>query len=316
MERSSLPVAVIGAGPVGLAAAAHLHERGIPFVVFEVGDDIAASVRAWAHVRLFSPWGFNIDPEARRLLETGGWTAPDPDEHPTGGDLIEQYLEPLALLPGISANLRTKRLVTWVTRLGVDKVRTAGRAQAPFVLATDSPYGFERTLASAVIDASGTWTQPNPLGADGRPAIGERRANGRIDYGIPDVLGRDRPRYSARRIAVVGSGHSAQNLVRDLAALAVRHPCTSVTWVLRRARPGQTLGGGRDDQLPERARLGAEARALVASRVVAFETGFHVDELVTADHGVVLLSADGRKLGPFDRVVAATGFRPDLGMLG
>ena len=51
----SLPVAVIGAGPVGLAAAAHLVERGIEPIVFEKGDRVGAAVRQWGHVRVFSP---------------------------------------------------------------------------------------------------------------------------------------------------------------------------------------------------------------------------------------------------------------------
>ena len=127
MNHETLPVAVIGAGSVGLAAAAHLNERGIPFVVFEVGDDIAASIRDWAHVQLFSPWSYNIDPAARRLLTTNGWLSPDPDAHPTGGELIEHYLEPLALLPEISIGLRTNRLVTAITRAGADKVTSSGR---------------------------------------------------------------------------------------------------------------------------------------------------------------------------------------------
>ena len=312
MDLNTLPVAVIGAGPVGLAAAAHLHEREIPFVIFEVGDDVAASVRDWAHVQLFSPWRMNIDAAARRLLVADGWLVPDPEGHPTGAELIEHYLEPLALLPEVSASLRTNRLVTSVTRLGMDKVRTPGRAGTPFVVATESPYGLERTLASAVIDASGTWTQPNPLGADGRPAIGERRAEGRVDYGIPDVLGRDRPRYAGRRVAVVGSGHSAQNVVSDLATLAAQKPSTSITWIIRRREAGPMFGGGHDDQLPQRGRLGAAARALVESGRVRLETGVRVEEVDTLDDGVVVMSADGRKLGPFDRVVAATGFRPDL----
>ena len=313
--ETTLPVAVLGAGPVGLAAAANLAERHIPFVLFEAGDDVAASVRDWEHVQLFSPWRFNLDPAARRLLEPTGWQAPHPDEHPTGGELIDRYLAPLALLPAIAEDLRTNRLVTSVTRHGLDKVRSPGREDAPFVVITDGPHGLERTLAAAVIDATGTWTSPNPLGADGVPAAGERRAADRIDHGIPDVLGRDRHRYAGRRIAVVGSGHSAQNVIRDLAALAARYDSTEVTWVLRRSEVGQMFGGGRDDQLPERGRLGADARHAVDDGLVALEHGFRVEEIANVDDGVVLLSDDGRKVGPFDRVVAATGFRPDLAPL-
>ncbi len=315
MATIPLPVAVLGAGPVGLAAAANLHERNIPFVLFEVGDDVAASVRDWAHVQLFSPWRYNLDPASRRLLERTGWEAPPAEEHPTGSDLVERYLAPLALLPQIATGLRTNRLVTSVTRAGFDKVRTSGRQDVPFVVTTEGPTGPERTLASAVIDATGTWTSPNPLGADGTPALGEGRGGDRIDHGIPDVLGQHRVRYQGRRVAVVGSGHSAQNVIRDLVRLVDRDDTTEVTWVLRRADPGQMFGGRADDQLPERGRLGSDAQAAVDRGAVQLETGFRIDEVPTTDEGVFLLSDDGRKLGPFDRVVAATGFRPDLEIL-
>ncbi|WP_228374288.1 FAD-dependent oxidoreductase [Demequina phytophila] len=67
--NAHLPVAIIGAGPVGLAAAAHLLGRGIDFVVLESGPSVGANVRAWGHTRLFSPWRHLVDPAARRLLE-------------------------------------------------------------------------------------------------------------------------------------------------------------------------------------------------------------------------------------------------------
>src|SRR6266508_3400519 len=96
MTENPVVVAVIGAGPVGLAAAAHLGARGIEPLVFEAGERVGASVREWGHVRVFSPWGFNIDPVAQRLLTASGWTAPDAEAYPTGAEIVERYLEPLA----------------------------------------------------------------------------------------------------------------------------------------------------------------------------------------------------------------------------
>src|ERR687889_554195 len=89
---SQLPVVVIGAGPVGLAAAAHLLEQGLEPLVLEAGDEPGAAVRAWAHVRLFSPWEYDVDAAAARLLESTGWSSPDPAELPTGAELLERYL--------------------------------------------------------------------------------------------------------------------------------------------------------------------------------------------------------------------------------
>src|SRR3954468_17992479 len=92
----ALPVAVIGAGPAGLAAVAHLTERGIPFIVFEAGNAVGANLAGYAHVRLFSPWQFNTDKAAVRLLEARGWKKPQPSALPTAGEVVEQYLKPLA----------------------------------------------------------------------------------------------------------------------------------------------------------------------------------------------------------------------------
>lgn len=313
VDTNVLPVAVIGAGPVGLAAAAHLLERGVPFIVFEVGDDIATSVRDWGHVQLFSPWRFDVDSAARRLLEGHGWVAPDPDGYPTGAELIDQYLAPLALIPGIAARLRTGRLVTGITRAGLDKLRTEGRQRAPFVVMTERISGVERTLARAVIDATGTWLRPNPIGADGRRAIGE--AADRIVHGIPDVDGKGPLHYAGRHVAVVGSGHSAQHTIRALARLARRHPGTQITWLVRRAEAGQMFGGQADDQLPERGRLGADALDVVSRGDVRFITGFRTAEVLATDDGTLLIDESGRSAGPFDQIVGATGFRPDFSFL-
>ncbi|GGK22808.1 flavoprotein [Pilimelia terevasa] len=303
-----LPVAVIGAGPVGLAAASHLHERGLPFVVLEAGDSIAASVRRWSHVRLFSPWRYNIDAAARRLLDAAGWTAPDDEALPTGGQLVEQYLQPLGKLPAIADNLRLGARVVAIARAGVDRVRSAGRENQPFVIrladGTDLP-------AAAIIDAAGTWRTPNPLGVNGLPAHGEPDAADLIDHALPDVLGADRQAHAGRHTVVVGAGHSAANTLLDLAVLAETAPDTRITWAIRSASATRAYGGEQADQLPARGALGAGLRTLVDAGRVALVDGFGVHTVRrTTTSGVELVARDGRTLAA-DRVVAATGFRPD-----
>ena len=115
---NSNPVVVIGAGPIGLAAAAHLSERGLPFLVLEAGTAAGAAIADWGHTRLFSPWQYNLDAAAQRLLEADGWTAPDVDALPTGHELREQYLEPLAQLPQLAESIRYEARVTAVSRAG------------------------------------------------------------------------------------------------------------------------------------------------------------------------------------------------------
>ncbi len=312
-SSNELPVAVLGAGPVGLAAAAHLYARGQSAVVLEAGPEVGTSVREWGHVKLFSPWRYLVDPEVKRLLERRGWRHPDPEAHPTGAELVQDLLEPLASLPEIAQQLRFGHRVMAVTRHGLDRMKTSGRQQAPFLVVAQGPEGEVRLRARAVIDATGTWTTPNPLGAGGLPAAGERENTNRICYGVPDVLGAERARYEGRRTLVIGSGHSAFNSVIDLATLAERSSGTEVLWAVRRSDQGQMFGGGDDDALSERGVLGTRARALVEQRGVEFVMGFSVERLESSPDGMTVIAEDGRRL-VVDEVVAATGFRPDMAL--
>ena len=126
----TLPVAVIGAGPIRLAAAAHLLRRGAEVVVLEAGPAAGAHVEAWAHVRVFSPWRYNVDPVAREMLQEAGWREPDLDHLPTGAELVRDYLAPLAALPAIASRLRLRSRVLAVSRRGMDKLATPGRDTA------------------------------------------------------------------------------------------------------------------------------------------------------------------------------------------
>ncbi|HEX7110100.1 MAG TPA: NAD(P)-binding domain-containing protein [Aestuariivirga sp.] len=306
-----LPVAVIGAGPVGLAAAAHLAERGVPFVVFEVGEGPAAAVRQWGHVTFFSPWRFNVDRAAERLLKQTGWTMPDPDRDPTGQELIDDYLAPLSALPAIASNIRYGAKVTAVTRQGMDRVPSKGREQRAFEISVN---GTERVVASAVIDASGTWSAPNPAGANGIPAFGEKESASRICTGIPDLFGAERKRYAGKRVVVIGSGHSAMDSILNLARLKKEEPATEIIWAMRSVPSEKTFGGGAADQLANRGALGERAKATIASGKVSVEAPFRVQSFALRTNAIEIMDEAGKSIVA-DEVIVATGFRPDFSML-
>jgi hypothetical protein len=309
-----LPVAVIGGGPVGLAAAAHLVERQIPVKLYEAGGTVAANVRDWGHVRLFSPWSLNTDDAAKAILRRHGWQEPHGDGLPTGGDLYDAYLAPFADTPEMRAVIETKAKVRAITREGIDKVVTSGRAERPFALVVEN--GATRIdLARAVIDASGTWRNPNPLGASGLPAIGEAQAASHIAYGIPDVLRRDRDVYAGKRVLVVGGGHSAANALLDLARLAETDAAVSMTWAVRSRNLARIFGGGGADQLSARGNLGSDLKALAESGRLQLIEGFSAGKVDRRGDTVSVTGSTPsgvRTIGPFDRIIVATGQRPDL----
>jgi hypothetical protein len=310
-------VAIIGAGPVGLAAAAHVMERGMTPVVLEAGSEVAHAVRQWRHVQLFSPWEYNVDRAAARLLANIGWNSPDPKVYPTGGELVEQYLVPLATLTPLKNVIRTSSRVTAVTRVGFDKAKTRGREKAPFEIRYQNARGLEALRADEVIDASGTWSSPNPAGANGLPAIGESEARSKIYYGMPAVLGRDRDRFAGKVAAVLGAGHSAIGTLADLAILARQAPGTEPIWLLRGTDPTKAFGGGANDKLAARGELGSHFASLVASGQVHMEADFPVSAISLADGRLRIATSTtccGRSI-VVDELVVATGFRPDLSFL-
>lgn len=177
-------------------------------------------MQAWSHIQLFSPWEFNTDPAARRLLAAAGWEEPDASALPTGGDLVKQYLQPLAELPALASHVRYGAEVTAISRLGIDRLRTADRDAAPFVLRMADG---EEVLARAVIDASGTWRQPNHVGANGLPAHGEKDAAAWINHGLPDVFGADRDQHAGRHTVVVGAATRQPTLCWPWRSLPTPH---------------------------------------------------------------------------------------------
>ncbi|MFA6574228.1 MAG: NAD(P)-binding domain-containing protein [Nocardioides sp.] len=312
------PLVIVGAGPIGLAAAAHAQSRGLPTVVLEAGDTAGAAVRQWGHVRLFSAWGELVDPVAAVLLADRGWVPPAPASYPTGEDWARDYLVPLAdaLAATAEVEVRFGHRVTALTRQGRDRMVDAGRAETPFELRVATPTGPQRLLASAVIDASGTWGDPSPLGADGLPAYGEAEHADQITYGIPDFTAPETAaRFGGRHVAVAGTGASAQNVLVGLTQLAERVPGTRVSWLVRRGETADAFGGGDNDQLEARGALGKAAQAAVSAGPVTPVTRFRAAEVADdPDHpgALRIIAVDGASVAGVDEVVVVTGFRPDL----
>ena len=308
-----LPIAIIGAGPAGLAAAAHLTARGMDYVVLEATDGVAACFRSTAHVRLFSPWKMNIDEAAARILERHGWRAPDPDAMPTAGEMRALYLEPLAR--ALAPHIRYGARVEAISRRGFDKVKSGSRELAPFVLHVRPAGGEERLEARAVIDASGTWSSPSWMGGDGLPALGEEACAARIQYGMPDVLGSARTRYANKRVLVVGSGHSATGTLIALAELATSEARTTIVWAIRSDNLEKVFGGGTQDGLPERGRLGSTLRALIEAGKLEVVRSFRIEAVERKLDQLEVRGAakDGsqRTIAGLDEIIVATGSKPD-----
>ena len=318
MEIKSLPVAVIGAGPVGLAAAAHLHTRGIPFILFEAGSKVASNILSWKHVRVFSPWKYNIDKAAKHLLNGTDWVEPDDDALPTGEELFDLYFRPLYELPFIKVNTLLDAKVISIGRKNLDKMRTFGRENLPFVIQCLHHNEVRQFEAKAVIDATGTWSSPNPIGSGGVYAAGELENSDHIFYGIPDVAGEYAHRYKNKSVLVVGSGHSSINAILELDKLKEKYPDTEINWVLRKKNIRDVYGGQDDDALEARGALGIRIEQLVNNDRVNVYTPFQIQQIQKVNDRLTVVGFQNDKkfaLPEVDEIISNTGSRPDFSFI-
>ncbi|WP_339768531.1 FAD-dependent oxidoreductase [uncultured Paraglaciecola sp.] len=313
-ESTNLPVAVIGAGPIGLSAAVHLLAQGYTPILFEAGDKAGSNLARWGHVRMFSPWAYNVDPAAVALLKQKGWNEPVGNEFPTGKELLEQYVTPLASHCEIAPHLNLNTQVISVSRLNHDVLRTDGRDEVPFVLRVTGPNGDSDVKAQAVIDASGTYQTPNWLGTHGIPALGENAAADSITYGVPNILGYGRKQYANQSVLVVGGGHSAFNALQDLILLADQYKDMRVLWGVRNACVANVVRSPANDELQERRRLEVRIQDLLEQGRIEVFNELEIEK-INRENGRLIVHSGSRKLPPVDRIIAATGFRPNLSIL-
>ncbi|MCR2823776.1 NAD(P)-binding domain-containing protein [Lederbergia panacisoli] len=313
-----LPIVIIGAGPVGLAAAAQLASRRQSFILLEAGVEVGANIKSWGHIRLFSPWRYNIDKAAMNLLNNSGWVQQELESLPTGQELVEQYLKPLSKVPEIQPFLYLNTKVLSIGRKDVDKMKTANRENVPFVIHAENNGEYKIFEAKAVIDATGTWGTPNPAVSSGIWLADEKSLQEKIYYGIPDILGKEQQRYTSKRVAVVGGGHSAINTLLDLTKLKESYPETEILWIMRRQRVEEAYGGKEKDALEARGLLGSKIHHMVDNQQVKVITPFRIQLVRKSEEGIELIGTQNDnqiRLDGIDEMIVNTGSRPDFSII-
>ena len=285
-------VAVIGAGPMGLAAALGAIERGHDVVVIE-RDEPGASLRTWGNTRFFTPLRMNISPAMRRVVGSVD------DEALLPGPEFAGILNTIA--SALGDRVRTKTRVVAVARRGLtrgDYPNHPLRRERPFRLLVESNDREDVIEADAVLDASGGYVLPRHFGAGGLPARGESRFKSRV---IRSLGALQKAELAGKRVLLIGHGHSAANAIAHLATTDAQ-----VTWAVRTANR-RPVGDIANDPLPERQRVVRKANDLAESVNVERRTTIEAIE----ENGCFEVAFNGGRRAPFDAIAAFTGYRPD-----
>jgi thioredoxin reductase len=294
---------VVGAGPVGIAAALGGFRLGWDAAVFEQGE-VGDSLRRWGPAKFFSPLSMNLPPGASAML---GSALPAQNAMLTGPEFVETVLVPLAKSKTLAGRIKLGYRVAAIGRSGLKKddwIRHPIRAERTFRVLADTPQGEETFEFDAVIDASGTYGQPVSLGAGG-PARGERALAARL---IRNLGALQRSELAGKTALLIGHGDSAATAILRLSQFETR-----VVWATRslNRRPCVEVGA---DPLPERQRIAFEANQLAMNPPawVQMERRAAVEEIAQADGGKLRVYLTGGRQFLVDHVIGLTGYRPDL----
>ncbi|MGE7989362.1 NAD(P)-binding domain-containing protein [Lysinibacillus fusiformis] len=314
-SNKNLPIVIIGEGPIGLATAAHLVEQNQSFILLESGNEIAHNIRTWGHVTLFSPWRYNINKAAKLLLEGSDWVEPKLETIPTGHELIDLYLKPLAELTQIKPSIRLNSKVVGISRQLNDKMKSKNRLNQSFNIYVEKEDDIDIIEAKAVIDATGTWGNPNPANSTGVWLKNEKALADHIEYGIPDINTNPK-RYVNKKVAVIGGGHSAINTLLTLAELQKDNPSTKLVWIMRKRSVEEAYGGEEKDALAARGALGIRIHELVDRGKIEVVTPFYISQVKKEEniHIVGTINGEQKVLTGFDELIVNAGNRPDFTM--
>ena len=236
---TELPVVVIGAGPIGLAAAAQLRERGLTPLVFERGAVAGAAIAEWNHVRLFSRWSELVGPGCppSSSSRTGGAPPTEMRTRPdsSGGSSTSNPSPPPSVMRCSS-----------VPRWSASPDAAATWSSTPAARPNLSPF----TCAAQAAARTASSLRPSSM----RPALGAPRTRSagkdcppsarrlpdpRSPYRVPDLDDEAvRARFAGKHTVIAGSGHSALTAIVALAGLEAEAPGTRITWAVRRGSVG------------------------------------------------------------------------------
>lgn len=329
-------VAIIGAGPVGLECAHYALKCGYTVRVFDSSDQVAAYMHSWRHIAMFSSWATLRSPLGASIVEARGYKLQSESLHPTAGELLDNYLVPLAAaLPAKSLWLQHR--VVGITRAYTmpDEATESldQRAHRPFrIMTRNTATGEERAWsAEHVIDCTSGGRVPAWIGCGGLPALGEMGCTHKIWRHTPDISGSNRGEFSNRKTLLIGDGSSAAASATMLASLADVNPETSFFWAVAVGRElpcvteknpasgsSATLGPSLS---PRRALLMSKANLLVKSAkpYLVYSPKTQVEELrysLELKKFLVTLQVDRQtKRYQFDNVIANVGWRRDVSYL-
>lgn len=283
------PIAIIGAGPIGLALAAKLSKSKTDFILLEKGKSVGANILEWGQVELFSTWENSVDKDAQTILEKNRVALPQLSQFPTGAALVNQYLQPLANTPQL------------VTKIKIDSevhsIFYNDKKEASYFDIDFTQHGISKNIkAKIVIDASGTWGNFNPI-------IASKITNKNIFYGIPDTSNEMAKTYSNKAVAVVGNGHSAMNSLQALAKLELQ----KLTWIIRGDEPkfGKSKVGGQSRGLEE------NIQTLINQGRITLRNNFTIKEIEEVDGRLNLRNETETAITALDKLVVNIGFYPN-----